>query len=164
MILLVRHPPTDIAPGTCYGRLDPGLADPAAAAALAAALRHVGGTVWTSPARRCRAVAELLAPCRVDERLLELHFGAWEGWRWDDVSRGALDRWAADPWEFAPPGGESGSALVARITDFRDAIRTGDHVVISHGGPLKVLGNLLRSEPVDLLGAAPALGSVTRFE
>ena len=159
--MLVRHPPAAVAPGVCYGRLDLPLADPGAAAALAGRLAGFGGTVWTSPARRCRMVAEALGPHTVDARLQELDFGGWEGQAWDAVPRALLDAWAADPMGFAPPGGESGAALVARAGAFAAALPAGDHVVITHGGPLKVLGAVLRGCPVDLLAPAPAPGSVT---
>ena len=149
------------AAGRCYGRTDLLLADPQDGEALAAQLRPLGGAVWSSPAARCRVVAGLVGPHQVDGRLAELDFGAWEGMHWDDVPLDALDRWAADPVAFAPPGGESGGALIARIRQFCAGLPEGDHVVISHGGPLKVLAALLRGESVDLLAPAPGLGSVT---
>jgi alpha-ribazole phosphatase len=74
------------------------------------------------------------------------------------VPRTALDAWAADPWGFAPPGGESGGALVARVRAVFAALRPGT-VVVSHGGPLKVLAALIAGRPVDLLAAAPPMGS-----
>ena len=136
------------------------MADLHEAAGLAA--RLVGhGTVWTSPAQRCRVVAEAIGPHRVDERLQEFDFGAWEGLRWDAVPRAALDAWAANPAGFAPPGGESGVALEARVRAFAAALPAGDHVVVTHGGPLKILVAVLRGEQVNLLAAPPALGSVT---
>ncbi len=94
---------------------------------------------------------------------MELDFGAWEGQRWDDVPRAALDAWAADVWGFAPPRGESGGALVARVRAFHAELPAGDHVVISHGGPLKVLAALVAGRSVDLLAPPPVTGSVTVF-
>ncbi len=161
MILLIRHPPALGASGLCYGRLDLPVADPAAIATLAARLAGFRGTIWTSPAQRCRLVAVAAGPHCVDDRLQELDFGAWEGLPWDAVPRDALDRWAADPLGFVPPGGESGAALVARVTAFRHALPLGGHAVITHGGPLKVLIPLLRGEAPDLLAPAPLPGSVT---
>ena len=105
-------------------------------------------------------VAELLGLFRVDDRLQELDFGAWEGIAWDDVPRACLDRWAADPFGFAPPGGESGGSLVARVRDFATVLTAGTHVVITHGGPLKVLAGLLAGTGPDLLLPAPVPGSV----
>jgi alpha-ribazole phosphatase len=158
---LVRHPAADVAAGICYGRLDVPVTDAAAVASLVARLVGLGGTIWTSPAQRCRMVAEALGAARIDPRLQELDFGAWEGLAWDEVPRAALDAWAADVSGFAPPGGERGSALIARVTAFASGLSGGDHVVVTHGGPLKVLTALFRGLPVDLLAPSPALGSVT---
>jgi alpha-ribazole phosphatase len=161
MIALIRHPKLAIAAGICYGRHDLAIADPADVAPIVAQVRDVSGTVWTSPLRRCRIVADAIRPARVDARLIEMDFGAWDGMAWDAIPRAALDEWAADPLGFAPPGGETGAALVARVTAFRDALPAGDHVVVSHGGPLKVLSALLRGQAVDLMVPSVALGSVT---
>jgi alpha-ribazole phosphatase len=161
---LLRHLPTDIAPGHCYGRLDlpPGTGGDAGAA-LAGLAGFAVTALFSSPARRCLVLAEQVAAAtglavRVDARLWELDFGAWEGRSWDAVPRAALDAWAADPWGFAPPGGESGAALVARVQDFHAQLPPGA-VVVSHGGPLKVLAALVEGRPVDLLAPAPPMGS-----
>jgi alpha-ribazole phosphatase len=135
--------------------------DGAAVADLVARVPRIGGTVWTSPAQRCRVIAEALGPCVIDPRLQELDFGDWEGLGWDAVPRTALDQWAADPMGFTPPGGESGAALVARVSAFAGELPAGDHVVVTHGGPLKVLVAVLAGQTVDLLAPPPALGSVT---
>lgn len=168
-IVLIRHPPPDIAPGRCYGRLDLPVA-PAAAGGIRRIADQLSGLnlarVWSSPALRCRVVAEAtLLPLRLDARLLELDFGAWEGMAWDDVPREALDRWAADPPGFAPPGGESGAQLIVRVTAVCSAIRAAgeDCAVVSHGGPLRLLAALLRDQPPDLLAPAPPIGSVQMF-
>jgi alpha-ribazole phosphatase len=144
--------------------LDVPVTDQAAVGSLVARLARFGGTLWTSPAQRCRVIADALGVPVVDARLQELDFGEWEGLAWDDVPRAALDAWAADVGGFAPPGGESGAALIARVRAFASALPAGDHVVITHGGPLKVLTAVLRDLPVDLLVPAPALGSITLFE
>jgi alpha-ribazole phosphatase len=190
-VVLVRHPKPSIAPGICYGRLDVGIEDgrgtpdhdardgprwlagfgqnaPDVVGRMAADPGLCGATrVWTSPARRCRGVAEAIAralavPLTVDPRLQELDFGAWEGRPWDAIARADLDRWAVCPLRFAPPGGETGAELVARVGDFHAGLRQ-DCVVVSHGGPLKVLAALLDGRPIDLLAAAPPLGSIRVF-
>ncbi len=158
--VLIRHPKVLLAPGLCYGRLD---AEIAPGSPLPATIAALPGRVWTSPARRCRGIAGPGATA--DARLLELDFGAWEGKFWDDVPRESLDRWAADPLGFAPPGGESGAALLARVAAFHAMLvqRAEDCVVVSHGGPLKLLAALLRGAVPDLLAPAPAIGSVTHI-
>jgi alpha-ribazole phosphatase len=158
VIRLVRHPPVD-AGGRCYGRLDLPLADPADADLLAARIGPVARTVWTSPAQRCRLVAARLGPHRVDARLQELDFGAWEGMAWDAVPRAMLDAWAADPWNFAPPGGESAAALAERVRAVAPSLEDGD-VLITHGGPLRMLAAVLTGGPIDPLAPAPPPSSI----
>lgn len=171
-LALIRHTAVCLPPGLCYGRLDPELAG-TAPAEIDAVLARLAGlrprSIRTSPARRCQRLARAIASALggevvPDDRLLELDFGAWEGLAWDQVPRAALDRWAADLTGFTPPGGESGAALVARVTAAHQALPDrGTHVVVSHGGPLRVLRALLRGEPVDLGRPASALGSVELF-
>ena len=172
--VLIRHPAVLIESGLCYGRLDvPAIpAALARAGSLATGLAHLAPLrISTSPARRCQDLANLLAqklnaPAVTDPRLLELDFGAWEGKSWDVVPRSALDDWSASPLTFAPPGGETGSSLIARVRDFLGEIRLDrrNRIVVTHGGPLKVLTALLDGSPVDLLTAAPPVGSVRIFD
>lgn len=169
-IVLIRHPRPLIAPGVCYGRLDIPL-HPSAAANITRltadpALCGVSH-VWSSPATRCRTLADAItlatgAALAIDNRLRELDFGEWEGRAWTSVNRACLDRWAMAPLSFAPPGGESGAAIIARVRAFQAELQRDqrDCVVVSHGGPLKILSALLRGQAVDLLAAAPPLGSL----
>jgi alpha-ribazole phosphatase len=161
----------DVQSGTCYGRLDlPLRLDllahvPTLAAGICA---HGIARVWSSPAVRCRVLADAIVEIAgtsalIDPRLQELHFGAWEGVPWDLVPRSELDRWAVTPLSFAPPGGESGQEFLDRVYEVHQEMRAAgeDCIVVSHGGPLKVLAALLQGETPDLLAPAPALGSVT---
>ena len=167
---LLRHPPARIAPGLCYGRLDLPLAEgwrallPGWLHALAPVAPAV---VHCSPSRRCREPAQALAdrlriPLTLDPRLLELDFGAWEGTAWDRVPRPELDRWAADPSGFTPPRGETGSALIARVSAMHRALmaEARPFLVVSHGGPLRLLAAMLRGEPPDLLATSPPMGKI----
>jgi len=171
MIALVRHPKLRGTQGLCYGRRDFPLADSARDIPLIVAQLQSAGigpapTVFSSPAPRCRLVAERLAEhFHIDNRLQELDFGAWEGCAWDSLPRAALDAWAANPAQFVPPDGESGAALIARIQHFAVDLAAvpGDCVVVTHGGPLKVLSRILAGDPIDLLAPAPEFGAVLLF-
>ncbi len=164
----MRHPAPLIEPGICYGRLDLPLRPDADIDGLARDPRLAGlKQVWTSPSRRCREVAERIAevlaiPLAADPRLMELDFGAWEGRPWDGVPRIDLDHWAADPLGYRAPGGESGAQLVARVTGFCAGLAQ-DCVVVSHGGPLRVLTALLQGRPVDLLASPQAIGTMVEI-
>lgn len=169
MLALIRHPAVALPSGRCYGRLDVELADAAAIPPIVERLADMPAfLLWSSPALRCVAVASAIASafgarCRRDPRLLELDFGVWEGMAWADVPRGDLDRWAACPVGFAPPGGESGASLIARVAAFHADLGqlAGSHVVVAHGGPLRLLAALAHGRPPDLLAPSPALGSVS---
>ncbi|MFC3123554.1 histidine phosphatase family protein [Pseudoroseomonas globiformis] len=164
-LALIRHMPAAVAPGVCYGRLDLAVRDDVDPALVLEALQGFPAKrLLCSPARRCRELAELVTAAtdlvsEADKRLLELDFGAWEGMPWDAVPRAALDDWAADPWGFAPPGGESGAELVARVRAFH-AEMNESAIIVAHGGPLKVLRCLLEGRAVDLLAPAQPPGSV----
>ncbi len=170
-VVFVRHLAPALAPGVCYGRLDVGLSEPGMRAlpTLVRALAPRGAArLWSSPALRCRVLAKAAAEqigLAVQYRpgLLEMDFGAWEGQAWDDVPRALLDAWAADPVAFAAPGGETGQALIDRVTAVWHEIRTAgeDCIVVTHGGPLRVLLALARGDLPDLLSPAPAIGSVS---
>jgi alpha-ribazole phosphatase len=166
MHVFVRHPPLPELSGTCYGRQDADL--PAhvfddAAAALLPTLPD--WPLATSPARRCRRLADALhaarppgarhPPPREDARLLEMDFGAWEGQRWDAIPREALDAWSRDVCGFRPPGGESFRILVERVRTALAALES-PHVVIAHAGVIRAALHLSGIDRDTAAGAAVA--------
>lgn len=157
--VLIRHTRCDVAPGTCYGRLDVALAG-SAAADIERTLSQVPrvDSVVCSPAQRCHLLALEIArrdgcDVRVLSALQELDFGAWEGRHGNDIPRSESDAWAADPWHRAPPQGETENELWLRTaTAAADLIRSAGTArigVVSHGGPLRILRCLLTRRPVD---------------
>lgn len=140
LIHLVRHPPPDIDPGICYGRLDV-----AAREVVAAVERLQTGLppnlpVWTSPLQRCRVLAEALSPSpRLDARLAEMDFGRWEGLAWAAIPRPELDAWAADVAGYAPPGGESARQVQARAVAALAELEREEAVVVTHAGVMRLL-------------------------
>jgi len=77
----------------------------------------------------------------LDDRLMELSFGRWEGLIWPQVQ--AMDPWAAkaregDKWLFQPPGGESYAMLADRLRPWLATVSC-DTLVVSHGGVARVL-------------------------
>lgn len=141
MILhLIRHPRPLIEPGICYGRLDVAGENPGRAAVRLRAELPCGLPVFSSPLRRCRELAEhLQASPIIDERLMEMDFGDWEGRLWDAIPRAELDAWAADVAGYAPPGGESPVALQQRALAFVAALQVPEAVVVTHAGVIRVL-------------------------
>lgn len=159
-LILARHTRVDLAAGTCYGQADVPLRQPhdppfdAVGRRLGELLARIGGDtrvvqVVSSPLRRARLLADHLSrdlglPTVTDPRWMELHFGAWEGRRWDDIPRAESDPWAEDTLHRAPPGGETQNALIERVRAALAALhpsarQPGDAVlVVAHAGPLRV--------------------------
>ncbi|MCE2564481.1 histidine phosphatase family protein [Komagataeibacter sp. FNDCF1] len=173
-VVLARHPAVMGVEGLCYGQRDVALAEgwERMADGLRTVMQGVGCRIlFSSPARRCRMVAERVAQfmdldLRVDSRLREISFGEWEGRPWNRISRTALDAWAADVSGFTPPGGESGGELRGRVRQFWAELQQGGQScgVITHGGPLRLLQGMVHGAPGSLLAPAPPLGSVRVIE
>jgi alpha-ribazole phosphatase len=159
-VFLVRHLPPMVATGVCYGRTDLAT-DPAAQLLALPALRAAlpaGAPVYTSPLRRCAVLADALArDVKVDARLAELDFGAWEMQRWDDIARTEIDAWAADVAFYRPGSGESVADMAARIAAFyADLVSTNatDAVVVCHAGAIRLF--TARAAGMDVAAMAQA--------
>ena len=143
MLILVRHGQTPAnAAGLLLGRADQPLTQLGQRQAVAAA-SAVGSParVLSSPLARATATAGAIGqPVQVDERWIELDYGVFDQAAWDDVPREVWDRWRSDP-DFAPPGGDSVTALGRRVRSACEALAAeaahADVVVVSHVSPIK---------------------------
>jgi broad specificity phosphatase PhoE len=117
---------------------------------------HLVPCEWTltSPARRARETAEAaeLAGPETDALLAECDFGTWAGRSLAEVSvedPAGVRAWLADP-EARPHGGESLTALVARMREFLASVagRAGTGVVVTHGGPVRAMVVLALEAPL----------------
>jgi probable phosphoglycerate mutase len=74
---------------------------------------------------------------RLDDRLVELTFGSWEGMTWKEVRKSEPQLAALrerDKWNYAPPGGgESYAMLADRVRPILDDL-TRETVLVAHGG------------------------------
>jgi broad specificity phosphatase PhoE len=98
-----------------------------------------------SPMARTRETMERLREAiglhpesyRLDDRLVELTFGSWEGMTWKDVRKAephAATMRERDKWNYVPPGGgESYAMLADRVRPILDDL-TRDTVLVAHGG------------------------------
>jgi broad specificity phosphatase PhoE len=148
---LARHGETaENAEGRILGRRDPPLspAGVAQAEGLAGRLRDAGiVAVWTSPLRRARQTAEVVArvlgvePVVLGE-LMESDRGGWEGRRVAELVYESPDLHAAfiagDP-SFRFPGGESLAEQRARTRSALTAVRAGPlpALVVAHAGTIR---------------------------
>lgn len=168
-VFLIRHPRPLIEAGVCYGQLDVDAEDPLPIAARLRPLLPPGVALISSPLQRALRLAEALhAEPLVDSRLMEIGFGDWEGRRWDEIERSAIDAWAADLLHFAPPGGESAARLQRRVAEFADfaATLSGDAVaLVTHSGVMRaLLGHWLELPPEEWSQLRFDFGRLTLIE
>ncbi len=154
-VFLIRHPEPVRAAGMCYGQTDLPVAPDALDAtvnALRGRLPERFDAVWSSPLRRCTALAAALSESyECDERVVEIDFGAWESVRWDDIDRTAFDEWAADYVHRRPPGGECWDDVQRRAGAFLDELRPreGTAAVVTHAGVIRALVALVLGVPLE---------------
>jgi probable phosphoglycerate mutase len=136
--------------------------------------------IYSSPLSRAMETARIVAGrCGLEpiarDGLREIGHGHWEGLKRQDVERdfgSEYAAWEADPFTFAPAGGESGVAVLARALPVIREIVTAhadQHVlVVSHKATLRLLlSSLLAFDPRgyrDRLDQAPACLNVLDFK
>ena len=144
VLIVVRHGRTQAnATGLLLGRrLDPDLDELGLRQARAVADAIEGAArVVTSPLQRARQTAAAFGlPVTVDERWIEIDYGALDGTPLAEVPASTWDEWRAD-LAFVPGGGESLQAMGERVRsaceELRDEASDHDVVVVTHVSPIK---------------------------
>jgi glucosyl-3-phosphoglycerate phosphatase len=178
-IILLRHGQTDYnVDGRMQGHLDSvltavGHEQAAAAAPVLAALAP--DRMVSSDLRRAVDTAEVVGaacglPVKLDARLRETHLGLWQGRTVAEIDRDypdAIGVWRSDP-TWAPPGGESRVAVVARSrpvvdeldAEFADATDTSTTaLLVAHGGLIAGLVTGLLELPTEVWPSFGGLGN-----
>ena len=135
--------------------------------------------IYSSPLSRTVETARIIAEsCAVEietrDGLREISHGHWEGLARSEVESRYPDEYAAweeDPFTFAPEGGESGVAVLARVLPVIRAVVTrhpgGRVLVVSHKATIRLaLSSLLGFDARgyrDRLDQAPACLNVLDF-
>jgi broad specificity phosphatase PhoE len=170
-IVFVRHGETDWnAVGRLQGQRDIPLNDTGRCQAhrnglaIAGAFQNVADLDFlASPLARARETMEIVrrslgldpAGYRVDDRLKEVHYGAWEGLTNEELTLRephVLARRRADIWRFAPSGGESYELLSKRVGEWL-AMLDRPVLVVAHGGVGRVLRHRLLGIDPDVVVA-----------
>jgi probable phosphoglycerate mutase len=148
MISFVRHGETaHNRDGRLQGRVDLELSENGLDQAARLASRFAGKSIAaliTSPLQRAWQTAAAIAEVcgcnvEVDDRLIELDYGEWDGRPLAEMRDEPGLGWLADP-SFSPPGGESLIDVSARVESFcRERLSAGNEriVAVSHVSPIK---------------------------
>ena len=114
----------------------------------------------SSPLRRAFETAEMLcgAPPSLEEALIEMDWGGWEGLRRDELLEqhgDELERNEALGLDFRPPGGESPREVLERLQPWlaRVAASRRPVVAVTHLGVLRAL--LAAATGWNMIGKAP---------
>ncbi|MDF3820398.1 histidine phosphatase family protein [Leptospira sp. 96542] len=129
-LYLVRHPETAAPKGTCYGRVNFPLLEPAENTAKRTILNLPPNFdhLISSPAMRAYSLAEELLkhynlnPIRnaipTDHRILEMDFGDWDGKLWEELPKRQTMVWMKDFVNQRAPNGEAFTDVIKRTKDF----------------------------------------------
>jgi probable phosphoglycerate mutase len=142
-LFLVRHGATDwTEAGRFNGMTDVPLNEAGRAQARQLKTELAGMSfvsVLSSDLVRALETAELAAgTAAVDGRLRELDFGELEGKTWDECSPETQESLLAFD-TFVAPGGESVGALAQRVRELVGDLGSGDHLLFTHGGVIRLL-------------------------
>ncbi len=153
LLILIRHPATDLA-GTFCGHSDPDLSA-GGLAQLHALQRRLDrlplGQLVSSDLLRARRCAEALAEhheivAALSPALREMHFGDWEGLRWDEISTRfpqQAHRWLQGFATFTPPHAEPYAHFTARIRtaaeEWLQDTSSATLAIVTHRGVLQFL-------------------------
>ena len=178
---MLRHgEPAAETRGLCYGALDVELSPNGMRQAelVSAALRpQPFAAIYSSPRRRCRASAMILAkdrtcPLETLEELREIHFGEFEGRSYDEIAETHPDlyrEWMERPTEFQFPGGESFELMWKRVTSVgrmlreRYIDRSESIALVTHGGVIRILlAEALALPPANIFRIGQCYGAINR--
>jgi broad specificity phosphatase PhoE len=123
-------------------------------------------TIYTSDLLRAQQTADIIASqssqpvqVTVSSSWREIAFGAWEGLTYEQITQQFPSNtgFFSDPLSVAPPDGETLQALAHRVQHaFIELAQAasfsgdGDIVLVSHGGPLRVLLSIILAMPLEL--------------
>ena len=183
-MLLVRHGATGLTAEDRFSGADGvDLSEEGRSQARALAERLTSeklAAAYASPLSRTRETAEIIArrhglPIGFRDGLREISHGHWEGLTRCEVETRFADEysnWEADPFSYAPEGGESGASVLARalpvIREIVVAHPRDTVLVVSHKATIRlVLASLLGFDARgyrDRLDQAPACLNVVEFK
>jgi alpha-ribazole phosphatase len=165
-VWLIRHAPAaGNLDGRFMGRLDVPVDPEGLTAARALEGTVPAAVVWSSPLRRAANTAVAIFPdhdIRLDERLVERHFGDWQGRSKAEVRAERPDAFTTTgtlDLGVTPPGGESLQDLCARVLAVLAELAGGPEdepvALVAHNGVLRTARILLGLLDVQAASVTP---------
>lgn len=168
-LYLVRHTSVGVSPGVCYGQSDVELAVSfrEEAEIVKSQLQNIGfSAVFSSPLSRCTKLASFCGfeSATIDNNLMEMDFGEWEGQRWDEIVDPHLAIWYQCWTTERTTGGESFQDLCYRAETFLKKLKGDDKVLVfTHAGFIRAVGVALGIHPIrEAFSQAVAYGEIIK--
>lgn len=156
---LLRHTEVSVDKSICYGQLDVDLKPTfySEVSKIKSTLSHKGLAsipyIYSSPLSRCQRLARQIADeFTTDSRLMELDFGDWEGWTWDEIYDTTEGRiWFSDYTSHPTLHGESYLELISRTKDFLSSLPKihSDILIVTHAGVIRAIMHLLEGVSIE---------------
>jgi alpha-ribazole phosphatase len=153
-ITLIRHTSVQVESDICYGQSNVPVAP--TFVNEAERVKHQLNSrnfeaIFCSPLDRCTKLAHYCGYTSpiIDDRLMELNFGAWEMKTWDEIIDPQLVRWYANWVHEKTTNGESFMDLMERVQNFSNEIRKLNLetvAIFTHAGIIRsflILGKLI---------------------
>lgn len=152
---LIRHTTPAIEKGICYGQADIPLAETFETEwiALKEKLPEKIDAVFSSPLSRCNVLGQKISkhfelPLMIDNRLMEMNFGAWELKAWEAIEQKPLLHWMNNYTTVQCPEGESYTDVVDRVKAFiNDTLIQHEQkiIIVTHGGVIKCFDGIVNN-------------------
>ena len=150
-ITLVRH--TSVYCGTtiCYGQSDMDVAESFSEEAELVKLKIDNKSydaVYSSPLQRCTKLANYCGhnTPQLDNRIMELNFGDWEGIPWNEITDPRIKDWYKDWINTRTTNGESFADQVERVGQFLEELKATNLknvLIFTHAGVIRAIAILL---------------------
>ncbi|MGE8552842.1 MAG: alpha-ribazole phosphatase family protein [Chryseobacterium jejuense] len=153
-IHLIRHTAVDNPENLCYGFAEMPLRKEYPEDFKNLNLDDNFDLVISSPAQRCRLLAEhFTLNYATDERLREMNFGNWELKKWAEIPEEEINPWYKDFINVKASGGENLIEMQTRVLSFwNELVIKKDRekiLIIAHAGVIRLILQLILQFPLE---------------
>lgn len=153
-IHLIRHTAVENPENRCYGFAEMPLRKNYLEDFKSLNLDGEFDMVISSPAERCRLLAEYFNwSYRTDERLREMNFGNWELKKWTEIPEEEIKPWYEDFINVKASGGENLLEMQVRVLSFWNELieekNANKVLIVTHAGVIRLILQSILQFPLE---------------
>nr|WP_315029006.1 alpha-ribazole phosphatase family protein [uncultured Chryseobacterium sp.] len=153
-IHLIRHTAVDNPENLCYGFAEMPLRKEYLKDFKSLNLDEDFDYVVSSPAQRCRFLAEYFKfNYSTDKRLREMNFGNWELKKWSEIPEEEINPWYKDFVNIKASGGENLLDMQTRVLEFWNELMPKKDIkkvlIIAHAGVIRLIIRAILQFPLE---------------